>query len=236
MTETRTIIDRHIELALTGCESQLELAQRETGIKDALAQKCIDRAIKHRALLVLQNPSMSESDLDASMYAWFVKQREYMNPFINLPCMFGLTHFVCTHTEPEVSTGLDPHRDTPVEPLHTVLLGVIKYLWGKTCADLLTRKHLDLFQCRLSAINTRSLNIPPIRASYLVQYRGSLIGRQFKQLVQVISFIIHGLVSDNIWEAWQAAGKMTATLWYPEIDDMNAYCVRLPHSCKICPS
>lgn len=125
--------------------------------------------------------------------------------------------------------GLDPHRDTPVEPLHTVLLGVIKCLWAKTCTDLLGRKNMDLFQTHLSAANVRSLNIPPIRAAYLVQYRGSLIGQQFKQLVQVMSFIVHGLIADNLWQTWQAAGKMTATLWYPEIDNINEYCVCVIH-------
>lgn len=71
----------------------------------------------------------------------------------------------------------------------------------------------------------RGLNCPPIRASYLVQYRGSLIGRQFKQIVQTVPFAIYGLVDEDLFTAWIAAGRMAATMWFPEIDNVTEYCV-----------
>lgn len=116
-----------------------------------------------------------------------------------------------------------------MELLHTVLLGVIKYIWALTCAQVIAKGTLKDFQARLASANIRGLNIPPIRAAYLVQYRGALIGRQFKQVVQVMAFIVQDLVDDTVFEVWKAAGRMTATLWFPEIDDIDGYCVCIPY-------
>lgn len=125
-------------------------------------------------------------------------------------------------------TGLDPNIDTPVEPLHTVLLGTIKYIWAKTCTHLTNTKTLDTFQARLASISVHGLNCPPIRASYLVQYRGSLIGRQFKQIVQIAPFAVYGLVDEDLFTVWITAGRMAATMWFSEIDNLTEYCVSLP--------
>jgi hypothetical protein len=122
-------------------------------------------------------------------------------------------------------TGLDPNVDTPVEPLHTVLLGTVKYIWSLTCTHLANSKSLNIFQARLASINVRGLNCPPIRASYLIQYRGSLIGRQFKQIIQVVPFTIHGLVDNDLFAVWLAAGRVAAAMWFPEIDNITEYCV-----------
>ena len=84
---------------------------------------------------------------------------------------------------------------------------------------------------RLASIDVRGLNCPPIRASYLVQYRGSLIGRQFKQIIQVVPFAIHGLVDRDLFTAWLAAGKVAAMMWFPEINNITEYCVRLSLYC-----
>ena len=43
--------------------------------------------MKYRTHLVNENPSLPVSDIDAAMYTWFSKQREYMNPFMDVPCM-----------------------------------------------------------------------------------------------------------------------------------------------------
>ncbi|KAI0263370.1 hypothetical protein BC834DRAFT_971363 [Gloeopeniophorella convolvens] len=69
--------------------------------------------------------------------------------------------------------------------------------------------------------------MPPLRASYLIQYRGALIGRQFKQLAQVMPFAIHGLVNEDLFKIWLAAGRMMAKMWYPEIDNVDLYCENL---------
>ena len=86
---------------------------------------------------------------------------------------------------------------------------------------------MDTFQARLQSINVDGLTIDALRADYIVQYKSSLIGRHFKSIVQTISFTLHGLVDDEFRDLWVAAGHMCALLWYPEISNMDEYCVRL---------
>ena len=122
--------------------------------------------------------------------------------------------------------GFDPHRDGPVEPLHTVLLGVVKYTWALTMSEISSEHKIRDLQARLQSIVVDGMNIDPIRAAYIVQYKGSLIGRQFKSILQVISFTLHGLVADSMRNLWVALGNMVSLLWFPEIDDIEEYSVR----------
>lgn len=121
----------------------------------------------------------------------------------------------------------DIHRNSPVEILHTVLLGVIKYAWGLSCAEMSVSACLNVFEARLRSLNVKGLNIDPVRAWYLVQYRGSLIGRNFKTIVQTIAFVLYGLVSDDMIKLWVAAGHMVSLIWYPEIQNITIYCVSI---------
>ena len=71
------------------------------------------------------------------------------------------------------------------------------------------------------------MNIPKIRASYVVQYRGALIGRQFKALMQVMPFTLHGLVDGKLRHLWRTLGEFGALLWCPIITDTESYAVML---------
>jgi hypothetical protein len=113
--------------------------------------------------------------------------------------------------------------------LHTILLGVLKYLWHSTHTSW-TPDQKKTFELRLQAAETSGLSIEGIRAGYIVQYANSLIGRQFKVLLQCAVFQIYDLVDENHFRAWKAVGELAALLWFPEIVDMEGYCVSLSES------
>jgi hypothetical protein len=111
-----------------------------------------------------------------------------------------------------------------VEILHTVLLGVIKYIWHNVNVywnDL----QRQTFVMRLQAADIDGLGIPPIRAGYMAQYRNSLIGKHFRVLMQLMSFQLHGLVDNNRFTMVKAAGQLGALLWIPQIRNMEEYMV-----------
>ncbi|KAK7018537.1 hypothetical protein R3P38DRAFT_3320225 [Favolaschia claudopus] len=120
----------------------------------------------------------------------------------------------------------DPSRDTPIELLHTILLGVLKYLWHVTHTSW-TAEQKKLFEIRLQSTNIDGLSVEGLRAAYIVQYANSLIGRQFKALLQIAVFHIYDLVNETVFQAWKALGGLGALLWVPEIDNMTIYCADL---------
>ncbi|KAJ6632423.1 hypothetical protein B0H10DRAFT_1938045 [Mycena sp. CBHHK59/15] len=131
-----------------------------SGIKDTLAQPIIDAPVKMGQDLRKANP-------DGSSYSPDEVQTI-------------LTEELKKHQQ----KGIDMHKDTPTEILHTILLGVVKYYWGQTIWLLEKGKDFALFQTRLNSILEDGLNIPKIQADYMCQYKGGLIGKHFKTLSQ----------------------------------------------------
>jgi len=124
--------------------------------------------------------------------------------------------------------GLDIHRDTPTEILHTILLGVVKYYWGQTVYILDKAHLLGTFQSRLESINTDGLNSPTLGADYIVQFKGSLIGKHFKSLAQVMPYLIYDLVPWTVLDGWTVMGELAVLLWHTKIDNIEEYLVCNP--------
>ncbi|KAF7360900.1 hypothetical protein MSAN_01119700 [Mycena sanguinolenta] len=119
--------------------------------------------------------------------------------------------------------GLDPHRDSPCEILHTILLGEDKYVWHET-SKIWNDEQDAVFAARLQFSSIDGLSLPPLRSSYMVQYKKSLIGKHYKALQQLAVFQLdETLCSPALLELWKANGVLGALLWYPEIKDMDQY-------------
>ncbi|KAH8103883.1 hypothetical protein BXZ70DRAFT_888343 [Cristinia sonorae] len=121
--------------------------------------------------------------------------------------------------------GLDPHTDTPVEILHVVLLGFVKYFWRDVIQNQLKNNDAKkaLLATRLSDLDVSGLGISKLAGHTLVQYAGSLTGRDFRVIAQVAPFVIHDLVSSRCYEAWIALSAMIPLIWQPKIPNITTH-------------
>ncbi|KAG8684098.1 hypothetical protein FRC09_015622 [Ceratobasidium sp. 395] len=123
--------------------------------------------------------------------------------------------------------GVDIYKDTPTEPLHTVLLGAIKYFWGQVAFVLEKQKQLDILEARLGSLSVSGLDMRPIPAHFICHLRGSLIGKHFKTLAQVLAFACYNLISSDLLIVWLLLGRLTSLLWQTEIIELDCYLAEL---------
>lgn len=136
--------------------------------------------------------------------------------------------------------GLDPHTDTPVEILHVILLGFVKYFWCDLVQVQLKSKtdKKELLATRLSSFDVSGLGISPLAGHTLVQYSGSLTGWNFRAITQAAPFVIYDLVSKECFATWVTLSKLIPLIWQPEISDIDSHAVCLSYlehsllSCK----
>ncbi|KAI9435191.1 hypothetical protein H4582DRAFT_1768182, partial [Lactarius indigo] len=215
--ETKRVIEQQLELCvLPGGSDKVDSVARSSGIKDAAVVPIIKYiTAKGKAL---RNSSTSNTERKLSEQEIQAKLREEVdillrkggiNPLIGMP-------------------GFNIHLDTPTEILHTVLLSVVKYYWAQTIWYLKNRsKNTTLFQTRLASVDWNGLNAPSTDAEYMCQYHGSLIGKHFKSLAQVMPFVIYGLVHEDVLHAWNIIGTLLVLLWHTEIGDLEHYLASL---------
>ena len=154
-----------------------------------------------------------------------------INPLIGMPGTYEF--YVNSISSLMTLTGYNIHLDTPMEILHTVLLGVVKYYWAQSIWYLKSRsKSLSLFQTCLASVHWSGLNAPNTNAKYICQYHNSLIGKHYKSLAQVMPFLVFDLVPQDVLHAWNIIGALVVLLWHTEIEDLESYLVSLSISFK----
>ncbi|KAJ6615575.1 hypothetical protein B0H10DRAFT_2164804 [Mycena sp. CBHHK59/15] len=202
--ETKKTLEDQIDLAMYGIEAPITRLQTATGVKDKVAQYWIDILLKKAREMKANNPGHSVESIKEELQGWLSEQPgDKVNPLLDI-------------------SGLDPNRDTPVEILHTILLGIIKYVWYILHSGW-SEAQRDLFVIRLQSTDIDGLTIPPIRAAYMMQYRNGLIGKHFKTLMQTMVFHVHDLVSPELFILVKSVSELGASLWVHEIGDMAKY-------------
>ncbi|KAL6304046.1 hypothetical protein BKA93DRAFT_817730 [Sparassis latifolia] len=191
-TETLREVQRQLDAACTGVAAH------------AYTQYWIEVLIEHARRMKSENRSRSAESIQTELREWVAQhQDDIINPFLMMK-------------------GFNPTRDTPIEILHTILLGIIKYIWHMSHTAWKDSQK-ETYMIRLQSTSIDSLSTHPIRAAYIMQYAKSLIGRQLKTLAQTTVFHTHDLVDVTHFRLWQACGKLTALLWFPEIHNMDEY-------------
>ena len=196
--------------ATKGVKKNVADKQTLSGIKDKITQVFIEKIFD----MCNSNREGDQVNAQANLESWVMNNKDnIINPSLTLP-------------------GFDPHEDTPIELLRTISLGCAKYIWHSSHSPWKSVQQ-NRFAVRLQAASVDGLSIHPIRASYIMTYANSLIGRQFKTLIQLAVFQLYDLVSDDYLMLWRALGELSSLLWYPEIRNLDVHLVCI--SRWICP-
>ncbi|TRM61676.1 hypothetical protein BD626DRAFT_375148, partial [Schizophyllum amplum] len=206
--EIKNELEKQLEAAMSGVAARVTDLQTATGTKDKVTQYWIDILLaKARAL---KKDRRSQDEITSTLRHWLAETPgDKMNPLLSI-------------------AGLDPSQDTPVEILHTILLGVVKYMWHMLHTSW-SEDERNLFALRLQSTDIDGLSIAPIRAGYMVQYRNNLIGKDFKTLMQCAPFHVHAPFGENPaiyaerFSLVKAVGDLGAVLWQHEISNMDQY-------------
>ena len=124
--------------------------------------------------------------------------------------------------------GVDPHADTPVEILHTVLLGFVKY-FGCDVVHNQLRSNVpkrELLKMRLNSLNVSGLQIEQqLSGRTLVQYAGSLTGWDFHIIAQIAPYALYDLVPRVCFDMWVSLCNLVPLLWQPMIANIDEFTV-----------
>ena len=91
------------------------------------------------------------------------------------------------------------YRQTPVEILHTILLGPVKYLVKKTFQNLSAADKRKV-KAKIEAFDFSAF--PRRLSSTFIKNYGSSAGRDFKLWAQIAVFILDGFISDRELLVW----------------------------------
>ncbi|KAJ7208195.1 hypothetical protein GGX14DRAFT_365577 [Mycena pura] len=214
-TQIRNQLLEQLRLATRGDLKTIKESWTATGTKDKVTVYWIEQALAEFASVRAREPAASIDEISAHVQTWLDAQPgDKMNPLLDI-----------TGLDPSYRARrtTNPSQDTPVEILHTVLLGVMKYIWH----FMNTKQWSDADRCllaiRLQSMDLSGLTVPPIRAAYMMQYRNALIGKHFKTLMQTLTLHVHNIGTPEQFVLIKSAGDLGTRLWIPEIDDMDLY-------------
>ena len=103
-------------------------------------------------------------------------------------------------------------RSTPVEVLHTVLLGPYKYLTGTVMAKLSTEQK-RVVQTRLCCADYSG--IEGRMSSNITRYSQSFVGRDFKVWAQLAPFILAPYLTSEQLKLWLSLSKVNHCCTHP---------------------
>ncbi|KAI0632552.1 hypothetical protein C8Q77DRAFT_1196027 [Trametes polyzona] len=199
--------------------AEIERNQKKTGVMDSLAQNVIMD-------LVLHGKSLFEQKDDDG-------KRRYTNIEIEATLLVASHERLSQGTFVNALLGdqvFDPHKDTALGRLHLVLLGFTKYFWsaslpigGGKKLSVKDRESVEEAEATLFALSQDGIGDRSLRPDYLLQFRGSLVGRHLHSVAQLAVFLFARLVDPILHAVWVSLSRLCALLFVQKIKNMPEY-------------
>ncbi|KAL0568306.1 hypothetical protein V5O48_013686 [Marasmius crinis-equi] len=216
-------------LTQSGAQTKIKNYKEQTGVNDSTSAAAMQSIVELGKVLYskthLESNGLEKTDVELQLQEEVTRaiNEHGINPLIGMPGKFCLSSVKLVRMMMNFSLAVGMHQDTPTEILHTILLGVVKYFWGQTVYILDKAKLLSTLEVRLASVDTSAMNIPKLSAEYICTYRGSLIGKHFKSLAQLMPFLIHNIVPKKVVDAWTIIGELVVLIWHTEFKNLETY-------------
>ncbi|KAL7753956.1 hypothetical protein RI367_000889 [Sorochytrium milnesiophthora] len=125
-----------------------------------------------------------------------------------------------TNTLFDLST-LDPFVDSVYEPLHSVLLGIIKYATRATFKTM-TKANKDVVASKIDPLDWSGWP-RALKGDAVIRYNGSFVGRDFTAFVQIAPWVLRGTVCDVEQAVWVSTARLSKLLYSRDISDLARY-------------
>ncbi|KAH9817521.1 hypothetical protein DFH28DRAFT_1155633 [Melampsora americana] len=219
---------------------------------DTMAEKKTEEYVRHFVGLDLdsEHSGLSKRDWDdtrsKTKEIWKIAQAPHSKGLKKIQSAYerndgDVVQEICQKLDDEVGDhlfnpmlclkGFNGHLDTPVEILHVVLLGIVKYLFRdemKMIGSMKTgtEKYAEL-SARWRSFNTKGLKIPPIQPNTLIQFSNSPIGKEFRVVLQTVPFVFFKYISPAKRHIWISLRLLTSYIFQTEISNMATYLTEL---------
>ncbi|KAH9807975.1 hypothetical protein DFH28DRAFT_1199728 [Melampsora americana] len=120
------------------------------------------------------------------------------------------------------SPGFDGHADTPVESLHVVLLGVTKYMYRDVISKL-SPGELSNLTGQWQSFDISGLNCPAIQPRNMVHYAHSLLGKDFRVVLQAAPFVLFKFLPDDYRHCWISLVHLASYIFQNQIFNKEKY-------------
>ncbi|KAI0739725.1 hypothetical protein C8Q80DRAFT_1112112, partial [Daedaleopsis nitida] len=215
--QTIRVLEEQQARVMAGAPSAINEMGTKTGVKDKYLQHFVDeiqvKLSKWREETKNVNvpTGLTKKEMEREMLETLRQTlpENMFNPVLQIP-------------------DFDAHSDTPVEILHVVLLGVVRYWWRDACSHQNSEGKVIL-KTHLTSLDVSGLGIPSLRGHTLVQHAGSLAGRDFRIVLQIAPAVLHGLILEVAYEAWLCLCRLAPLLFQPQIDNIEQYSVSVSH-------
>ncbi|KAH8930587.1 hypothetical protein BT69DRAFT_1210241, partial [Atractiella rhizophila] len=203
--ETLASLRRSVAIAadLTLPKGQIDAERTSSGVKDNVTTFFVEQLLQLRKDFHGSNEAL-QAEITKTLEEYHSRQFQH-NPAFQL---LGL--------------DFDFHRDTPFEVLHGILLGFVKYFWRDNI-KWLSPSQRALVLRKLDSLEVSGLNTERIPGSQLVDYAHSLVGKDFKLIMQVALFALDGVLENELVSIWVALGRLGSLVWRPKVTSKETY-------------
>lgn len=99
-------------------------------------------------------------------------------------------------------------------------------MWRDAVSRLNSEKRA-LLSTRLSSLDVHGLGLSPLNGHTLVQYAGSLTGRDFRAIAQIGPSVLYDLLPDGLYAMWVSMSRLGPLIYQPTILNIDDYLVSL---------